>query len=149
MLATYDTETNGGMGGFLGVTHMALSADGATLFHTSETGAQVYAHDLAADRRLGAVYTRTDPPPLVFGLAMLGDGELMLACGSELRRIDPSSGNARSVALPEGRGWAVPIVRGGMGSCGRSISSAARVDLHQCRQRCGAGNAASWDWPNA
>ena len=112
VLATYDTETNGGMGGFLGVTHMALSADGKTLFHTSETGAHVYAHDLTADKRLGAVYTRQDPPPLVFGLAMLAGGELMLACGNELRRIDPNSHFARSVIMPEGRGWAVPVTRG-------------------------------------
>ena len=112
VLATYDTETNGGMGGFLGVTHMALSADGQTLYHTSETGAQVYAHDLAADRRIGPVYTRNDPPPLVFGLAMLTGGELILACGTEFRRIDPKSGSVRSIALPEGRGWAVPVVRG-------------------------------------
>ena len=112
VLAAYDTETNGGMGGFLGVTHMALSADGQTLYHTSETGAHVYALDLAADRRLGAVYTCSDPPPLVFGLAMLADGELMLACGSEFRRIDPISGTARSIAMPDGRGWAVAIGRG-------------------------------------
>jgi hypothetical protein len=111
VLASYDTETNGGMGGFLGVTHMALSADGMTLFHTSETGAQVYAHDLTSNRRLGAVYTRQDPPPLVFGLALLPDGQLLLACGSELRRIDPANGSAVTVPLPEGRGWAVPIVR--------------------------------------
>jgi hypothetical protein len=111
VLGTYDTETNGGMGGFLGVTHMALSADGRTLFHTSETGPHVYAHDLASDRRLGAVYTRQDPPPLVFGLAMLDSGDLMLACGSEMRRINPTSGAAQSIAMPEGRGWAVPIKR--------------------------------------
>lgn len=115
MLATYDTETNGGMGGFLGVTHMALSPDGQTLYHTSETGPQVYTHDLAADRRLGPIYTRQDPPPLVFGLAMLADGELILACGSELRRIDVTNGTAQSVPLPAGRGWAVPVVRGGSG----------------------------------
>jgi sugar lactone lactonase YvrE len=111
VLATYNTETNGGMGGFLGVTHMALSHDAKTLYHTSETGAHVYAHDLVDDRRLGAVYTRQDPPPLVFGLAMLSDGDLILACGSELRRIDLASRTAQSVPLPEGRGWAVPIVR--------------------------------------
>ena len=112
VLATYDTETNGGMGGFLGVTHMALSADGKTLFHTSETGPHVYAHDLASDKRLGAVYTRQDPPPLVFGLAVMADGDLMLACGNELRRIDPHSGSVRSVVMPEGRGWAVAVARG-------------------------------------
>jgi hypothetical protein len=118
VLATYDTETNGGMGGFLGVTHMALSADGKTLFHTSETGPHVYAHDLVSNRRLGAVYTRQDPPPLVFGLAMLDGGQLMLACGSELRRVDPATGSAVSVPLPEGRGWAVPINRGEAGLSG-------------------------------
>ena len=118
VLATYDTETNGGVGGFLGVTHIALSADGKTLFHTSETGAQVYAHDLVSDRRLGAVYTRADPPPLVFGLAMLANGALIVACGNELRRIDPVNGAASSLAMPEGRGWAVPILRGEAGSSG-------------------------------
>ena len=111
--ATYDTQTNGGMGGFLGVTHMALSADGNTLFHTSETGAQVYAHDLIADNRLGAVYTRTDPPPLVFGLTLLPDGQLLVACGGEFRRIDVARGTATRFALPAGRGWAVPIQRPG------------------------------------
>ena len=118
VLATYNTETNGGMGGFLGVTHMALSADGQTLFHTSETGPHVYAHDLASDRRLGAVYSRQDPPPMVFGLAMLNSGELMLACGSEMRRVNPATGSAQTLAMPEGRGWAVPIVRGEAGSSG-------------------------------
>lgn len=116
--ATYDTETNGGMGGFLGVTHMALSADGHTLFHTSETGANVYAHDLLDNRRLGAVYTRADPPPMVFGLTMLDSGRLMVACGSELRQVDPGAGTATTVPLPEGRGWAVPIKRGEAGSSG-------------------------------
>ena len=111
-LAAYDTETNGGVGGFLGVTHMALSPDGQTLYHTSETGAHVYAHDLVANRRLGAVYSRTDPPPFVFGLALLGNGLLALACGTELRLVNPQTGEAHPVALPEGRGWAVAINRG-------------------------------------
>lgn len=109
--AAYDTETNGGVGGFLGVTHLALSADGRTLFHTSETGAHVYAHDLVANRRLGPVYSRQDPPPMVFGLALLADGRLAVACGNELRLVDSASGAATSVALPEARGWAVPKVR--------------------------------------
>lgn len=110
-LAEYDTETNGGMGGFLGVTHMALSADGATLYHSSETGPYVYAHDLDANRRLGPIYTRSDPPPMVFGVATLPDGSLLVACGNEIRRVVPGSNSVRSYQLPEGRGWAVPIVR--------------------------------------
>lgn len=118
VLAAYDTETNGGMGGFLGVTHMALSADGRTLFHTSETGPHIYAHNLADNRRLGAVYTRIDPPPMVFGLAILDSGRLLVACGSELRLVDPDAGTATTVPMPEGRGWAVPIKRGEAGTSG-------------------------------
>jgi hypothetical protein len=111
ILAEYDTETNGGMGGFLGVTHMALSSDGQTLYHTSETGAHVYAHDLQANRRLGPVYSRSDLPSMVFGIAAMKDDSLLVACGNEIRRVPPGSDATRSYALPEGRGWAVPVLR--------------------------------------
>jgi hypothetical protein len=112
-LCRFDTETNGGMGGFLGVTHMALSNDGKTLYHVSETGTHIYAHDLDADKRLGPIYTRADPPPLVFGIAALADGTLLAACGNEVRRIDASGQLVRTYAMPEGRGWAVVVLRGG------------------------------------
>lgn len=118
VLASYDTETNGGMGGFLGVTHMALSADGKTLFHSSETGPHIYAHHLQDNRRLGPVYSRTDPPSMVFGLALVGNDRLLVACGNELRIVDPAAGTAIAVPLPEGRGWAVPIMRGEAGPSG-------------------------------
>ncbi len=113
VLATYTTETNGGMGGFLGVTHMALSKDGKTLHHTSETGPHVYGHDVAANARLGAIYTRADPPPMVFGIAALEDDSLLVAGGNIIRRIDGKGQIIRDYALPEGRGWAVPVVRQG------------------------------------
>jgi hypothetical protein len=113
LLATFDTETNGGIGGFLGVTHMALSADGRTLYHVSETGPSVYAHDLVENRRLGAIYTRTDPPALVFGLAMLPDGRLAVALGSMLRLLGQDGTVIGDVELPVGRGWANVVVRPG------------------------------------
>lgn len=116
VLAAYDTETNGGMGGFLGVTHMALSPDGKTLHHVSETGAHVYAHDLAADKRLGTVYTRADPPPLVFGIAAQADGSLLMAGGNGIRQLSATGEVQRQYAMPEGRGWAVIVMRGGGGS---------------------------------
>ncbi len=108
-LETYDTETNGGVGGFLGVTHMALSGDGKTLFHTSETGPHIYAHDLLANRRLGPVYTRSDPPPMVFGVAPGADGAIIVACGSELRLVAPGGEQVAKWPMPEGRGWAVAV----------------------------------------
>lgn len=112
VLAEYDTETNGGMGGFLGVTHMALSNDGKTLFHVSETGPHVYAHDLETNERRGAIYTRNDPPPMVFGLMVTPDDRLLLAAGSEIREI--ADGDVvNKIAVPEGRGWAVLVGRPG------------------------------------
>jgi hypothetical protein len=111
LVRSYGTAFNGGMGGFLGVTHMALSADGERLFHVSETGPHVYAHDLKADKQLGIIHTRSDPPPLVFGIAAVPDGGLLVACGSEVRRLDASGTPVRSYTTPEGRGWAVVAMR--------------------------------------
>ncbi len=109
----YATETNGGVSGFLGVTHIARAADGATLYHLSETGPHIYGHDLAADRRLGPIYTKADPPPMLFGLALLPDGRLAVATGSAVRLLWPDGARLGDVALPEGRGWANLVVRPG------------------------------------
>ncbi len=113
VLKTYDTETNGGVSSFLGVTHMALAPDGRTLYHVSETGAHLYAHDLADNRRLGIVYTRTDPPPLLFGMAALPDGDILIAIGGGVRRLDAKGAVVRDYAMPAGRGWSVVILREG------------------------------------
>jgi hypothetical protein len=113
LLQTFDTESNGGVGGFLGVTHIALSPDGNTLFHVSETGAALYAHDLPGNRALGPIYTRADPPPFLFGLAALPDGRLAVATGNAIRLLWPDGAPLGDIALPEGRGWANLVVRPG------------------------------------
>jgi hypothetical protein len=109
--ATFDTETNGGVSGFLGVTHISVSADEKTLYHVSDTGAHIYAHDLAAKKRLGAIYTRADPPPMVFDVAALPDGDLLVAIGGGVRRLDGDRKPVRDYAMPAGRGWSVVILR--------------------------------------
>ncbi len=111
LLAAFDTETNGGVSGFLGVTHMALSGDGGTLFHLSETGGVIYAHDLLANRRLGVFYARADPPPMLFGLAMLPDGRLAVTTGRSIRLVAANGNMTADIELPAGRGWANIIVR--------------------------------------
>jgi len=110
LLESFDTEFNGGVGGFLGVTHIALSTDGKTLFHVSETGPELYAHDLAGNSRLGSIYTRTDPPPMLFGLAALPDGRLAVATGTAIRLLWPDGAPLGDIALPQGRGWANLVV---------------------------------------
>lgn len=107
LIETYDTQVNGGAGGFLGVTHMALNADQRTLYHLSETGPVIYAHDLATNTRLGVIHTREDPPAMLFGLAMKADGNLVVCTGSGVRELTPTGVVVRNVALEGGRGWAV------------------------------------------
>jgi hypothetical protein len=116
VLASFATQTNGGVSGFLGVTHMALSHDGSRLFHVSETGGVVYAHDLANDRRLGVFYARADPPPMLFGLATLPDGRVAVATGRSLRLVASDGTVAGDIDLPAGRGWANIVLRPGGGS---------------------------------
>lgn len=114
----YATQTNGGVSGFLGVTHMALGEDGTTLFHLSETGPHVYGHDLATDTRLGPLFTVTQPPAMLFGLAALPDGDLLVANGGGLLQLAGGRSGFRCVGripLPPpaaGRpGWANVVVR--------------------------------------
>lgn len=102
---------NGGVGGFLGVTHMALVGD--AVWHVSETGPHIYAHDIAGDQRLGPVYTRTDPPPMLFGLCALPSGDMAVALGNAIRILSPDGTVRRDIALPEGRGWANLVLRPG------------------------------------
>ncbi|MFQ3594955.1 MAG: hypothetical protein SNJ63_02440 [Sphingomonadaceae bacterium] len=133
-LRCYDTQWNGGMAGFLGVTHMAVSPDGATLYHLSETGPLLYAHDLMEDRRLGPVFTATTPPGMLFGLAALPDGDLLVAEGEGLVHLSPArEGTLMPVArypLPapgSGRpGWANVILR-------PSGDSVLALDFHSGR----------------
>ena len=107
VLATWHTETNGGIAHFLGTTHMALVDGGKTLIHLSETGAHVYAHDLAADRRLGAFYTRADPPPFLFGLTELAGGDIAVCEGDHIRRIGRDGSLKAKWDMGGGRGWSV------------------------------------------
>lgn len=113
IVAVYDTETNGGVSGFLGTTHMALSPDEARLYHVSETGAVLYAHDLVANKRLGVVYTRTDPPPMLFGMAVLKGGDIVIATGGGLRRLLPDGKVLGDWNMGGGRGWSVVKPRPG------------------------------------
>jgi len=105
----YRTATHGGMAGFLGLTHFALAHDGRTVYYVSETGPTVSRYDIGDDRQLTDLYVRQDPPGMVFGLALAPDGDVLLALGSGVRRIDAGGSVVRDYALPAGRGWAIVV----------------------------------------
>ncbi len=110
-LSEWRVQTGGGVSGFLGVTHIALSPDETILYHVSETGPDIFAHDLIRDRPMGPVYSHRDPPFMVFGLACFPSGDLVVATGAGLCRLDSQGRVCQHYVLPEGRGWAVVSLR--------------------------------------
>lgn len=125
-------EVNGGMAGFLGLTHIALMQDGRTLAYVSETGSTVYRYDLEAGRQLAPLYVRKDPPGMVFGVAALPGDDILVMCGNEMRRITPDGAVRRTYKLPDGRGWSfVRVTKDGRKAwCGDFFAATlARIDL--------------------
>jgi hypothetical protein len=105
LLKLHRPKFHGGVSGFLGITHMALSAGGRILAYVSETGDTVFRYDVAEGRQLENLYRREDPPHMVFGLAAAPHDTLLLCCGGEVRRIDARGVVQRRFLMPEGRGW--------------------------------------------
>lgn len=110
-LKEYATATNGGMGGFLGVTTTSLAADDRTLVYTSETGFRVYRYDVVADQQLPDLVTLD---PAAGEMAILAvhqaDGTLLFikagrATGFTLQHLDANGKSLRDYPLP-GPGWA-------------------------------------------
>lgn len=128
----YGPEINGGMAGFLGLTHITLMKDGRTLAYVSETGSTLYRYDIAEARQLAPLYVRTDPPGMVFGIAGLPDDDVLVMCGNEMRRIAPDGAVRRTYKLPDGRGWSfVRVTKDGRKAwCGDFFAATlARIDL--------------------
>ncbi len=111
LLKEYATETQGGMGGFLGVTMSALSSDESTLVYCSETGPRLLRYDLAADRQLPDLQHiqppyPPGPPPMFFGMEYAADGTLYVLRGGGIHVVDAAGRTIREIPL-EGFGWAL------------------------------------------
>ena len=103
----FATETHGGMGGFLGVTMSALSADETTMFYTSETGPRLMRYDLVNDRQLPDLVSYPEGQrEMFFGLAFDSAGGLLVARGNRVDVLDGEGQVIRSYPL-DGFGWAM------------------------------------------
>jgi outer membrane protein assembly factor BamB len=111
LVKEYATATNGGMGGFLGVTTTSLAADDRTLVYTSETGFRIYRYDVVADQQLPDLVTLD---PAAGAMAILAvhqaDGTLLFmkasrATGFTMQHLDADGKALRDYPLP-GAGWA-------------------------------------------
>jgi sugar lactone lactonase YvrE len=137
LLKEYATQTQGGMGGFLGVTMSALSPDGRRLVYCSETGPRLMQYDLANDRQLPDLQNiqppfPPGPPPMFFGMDYGPDGTLYVLRGGSVHVVDEATGaTVRQIPL-EGFGWAImDISRDGRYAFAGSFFSGevAKIDL--------------------
>jgi sugar lactone lactonase YvrE len=109
-VAEYETETHGGMAGFLGVTTSSLSADGKTLLYSSETGTRVMQYDVDADRQLPDFLTFGPQEGMVLVAQYQPDGTvLMIKAASRtdfvLEHLSADADVQRTYELPA-PGWA-------------------------------------------
>ena len=112
VIKEYETESHGGMPGFLGVTSSALTADGKTLIYNSELGNRLFRYDLEADQQLPDLITYSkESGDMAMVISYQPDGSLMYIKanfreGFFLQKLDPDSGEAIQTWNTEGPGWA-------------------------------------------
>lgn len=111
LAAEHATETHGGMGGFLGVTHSTLAPDGKTLVYVSETGKRIMRFDLEASRQGEDVLTlpEEDRRAMCFAVGYSRDGALLHMCGNAVDVLSEQGERLRQIPLP-GFGWATMCI---------------------------------------
>lgn len=110
-VAEYETETTGGMTGFLGCTTSSLAADGKTLVYCSETGQKVFQYDVEAGQQLPELVSFTpESRQMVLVATHRPDGTLLMikAVSREefvMVHLSADGDELRTYELP-GPGWA-------------------------------------------
>ena len=107
LVAEHATETHGGMGGFLGVTHSSLAPDGKTLVYVSETGKRIMRFDLEASRQLPDVLNLPEEErgAMCFAVSYAPDGALLHMRGSAVEFLNDQGEQDKELPMP-GFGWA-------------------------------------------
>lgn len=111
LIKEYQTESHGGMPGFLGVTSSTLAPDGKTLVYNSELGNRLFRYDLEADAQLpDLINYPKESGDMAMTVAYQPDGTLLYIKnnfreGSFLQTLD-EEGNATRTYETTGPGWA-------------------------------------------
>jgi outer membrane protein assembly factor BamB len=111
LLKEYNTETHGGMPGFLGCTSSTLLPDGKTLVYNSELGNRLFRYDLEADAQLPDLITYPkESGNMAMTSAIQPDGTLLYIKanfreGFFLETLDLEGNVLRTYDTP-GPGWA-------------------------------------------
>ena len=112
LLQEFNTETHGGMPGFLGCTSTTLLPDGKTLVYFSELGNRVFRYDLEADKQLTDLITYPeDSGDMACQMALQADGTLLhikanFRKGFVLQTLNLDGSVIRTYEMPQPPGWA-------------------------------------------
>ncbi|MDP7659621.1 MAG: WD40 repeat domain-containing protein [Gammaproteobacteria bacterium] len=112
LLQEFNTETHGGMPGFLGCTSTTLLPDGKTLVYCSELGNRSFRYDLEANQQLPDLITYTpDSGDMVISTTLQADGTLLhikanFQKGFALQTLNLDGSEIRSYEMPPPPGWA-------------------------------------------
>ena len=112
LLDTFETETHGGMPGFLGVTASTISPDNAKIIYISELGNRIFQFDLINREQMDDLLTYSpDSGDMVIAISYAPNGDLYsvkanFRAGFSLCRHDIETGEIiTNMDLP-GPGWA-------------------------------------------
>jgi len=111
LVREFNTESHGGMPGFLGVTSATLAADGKTLIYMSELGNRLFRYDVQAGEQLPDLITYTpESGDMAMTACYQSDGSLLyikanFRAGFFLEELD-GDGNAVREWATQGPGWA-------------------------------------------
>ena len=112
LLDTFETETHGGMPGFLGVTASTISPDNAKIIYISELGNRIFQFDLMNRKQMDDLLTYApDSGDMVIAISYAPNGDLYsikanFRVGFRLCRHDAETGEIFSTMDLPGPGWA-------------------------------------------
>jgi len=109
---TYETETHGGMPGFLGVTASAFDPDESKIVYISELGNRIFQYDIINNQQMNDLITyEPDSGNLVIAISYAPNGDFYsikanFREGFTLCQHDPNSGEIIEEKILPGPGWA-------------------------------------------
>ena len=111
-IETYETETHGGMPGFLGVTSSAITPDESKIIYISELGNRIFQFDIENNKQLDDLITyEPDSGNMVIAIGFSSDGDFYsikanFREGFSLCHHDLESGSILDEKVLPGPGWA-------------------------------------------
>ena len=112
LLDTFETETHGGMPGFLGVTASTISPDNSKIIYISELGNRIFQFDLINRKQMDDLLTYApDSGDMVIAISYAPNGDFYsikanFRAGFSLCRHHAETGEIFSIMDLPGPGWA-------------------------------------------